>query len=410
MKNFALQLTFWSLCLGALVFPFSVALTNAAFGTAIILSAITGQFLQGFNLTRHRHTPLLFAIAAYLSLMLLGLLWSQDIDYGFKVLSHQWVWLMLPVLTVISLDDKSRDRLLTFLSIGLTLHLIYCLLQRFDIVPSPDIAGSGIHDATGYIGHIGFGFVYAVWGGWLLHRGCLQTGWMRWGHWLLASWAFMMIFLAQGRSGYLVAIAILLTLFLKNVAGRLGWKRSMIAVGLISVVLLVIVSGPAKDRIQETRSGISAAMQGDIEHHAAARWVIWYGTVKILESSPLLGVGTGGFPISYSEIIQQFPELDVYDGKGFHHPHNIYLQSMVRWGITGAVVLLVLLTIWLRVGWRVEWMKKPDSSLIILSCIAVLIHGLSAASLEEHFPAVLAIFMLGVGLGSSESEQKPLSG
>lgn len=74
------------------------------------------------------------------------------------------------------------------------------------------------------------------------------------------------------------------------------------------------------------------------------------------------------------------------------------------------IVVLALLAVWLRTGWKAEWAQKPDAGLILLSGIAVLVHGLSAASLEEHFPALLAIFMLGQGLGSGISGRRSLPG
>ncbi len=399
---------FWLLYFGALVFPFSVAATNAAFGTAILLSFFSGHFSHGTRFMQRRWPYLFYAIIAYLILMLLGLSWSKDINHGLIVISHQWLWLLLPIFISISLDQSQRNKLLLFLSIGLTLHLFYCVLQKFGLVAPPNVGGSNIDDATGYIGHIGFGFVYAIWGGWLLQRGWLEQGWIRWGCWLLSAWAFMMIFLAQGRSGYLVAIAILLIILWKHAISEFGWKRSMLAISVCLIALLILAAGPGKTRIQKTWESASAAFHGDLKH-AETRWIIWFGTLKTLEASPVFGVGTGGFPATYLKTIKQYPEFVHRGGKNFHHPHNIYLQSLVRWSAFGLIIIVMLLATWLRTGWKL-WAKEPEASLVLLSGIAVLVHGFSAASLEEHFPAVMAIIMLGIGLGDGLPTRKSLSG
>lgn len=398
----------WLLCIGAVAFPFSVAVTNAAFGAAIGASLFSGHLLKGICIIWNQYRPLLLAIAAYLLLMLLGLLWSQDISYGFKVVSHQWLWLLLPMLVAISLDHAVRNRLLLSLSIGLSLHLAYCVLQYNGLVSPPNVGGSHIHDATGYIGHIAFGFVYAIWGGWLIELGITRAGWQRWGYWLLATWAFSMIFLAQGRSGYLVAIAVLAILLTRHVVSEFGWKRFMLVGALLTITLMIIAIGPAKERIQKTWDSAVAAYQGDLQH-AEERWIIWLVTLKALESSPVVGVGTGGFPSAYKTVIKNSPELIKRAKRKYHHPHNIYLQALVRWGVPGGIAILVLIAMWLRIGWAIKMDKKPEASLILLSGIAVLVHGLSTVSLEEHFPTVMAIIMLGIGLSSDQNEKEKMS-
>jgi len=391
----------WLIAVGALVFPFSVAGANTLFALTILLSIVSGHMTDGLRLLRQKHLSLLAAICLYLLLMLCGLAWSLDRHYGMEVISHQWIWLLLPVFAAVATEMSHRRRILLFLSIGLTLHLIYCILQGFGLVEL-SFFGSGKDDPTGYIGHIGFGFVYAIWGGWLLHSGWQKHGWLRWIQWLLAAWALVMVFAAQGRSGYLISLAILLLVFYKHAVSELGLKRSLIGIGLMIIAVITLAAGPGKERVTETVDSIASVMRGDLKH-AEARWLIWYGTVMAYREHPVLGVGTGGFPSGYNAVTSNNLRLKSVN-QGFNHPHNIYLQALVRWGPFGVIMLIFLLIAWMRHGGRIDWMRSPEGCLVLISGIAVAVHGFSAVSLEEHFPAMIAIMALGIGLGSSAED------
>lgn len=200
------------LCLGALTFPFSVAAANTSLTLALLCGLASGTVWQGLTGLWHAHRPLSLAILVYLLLVLLGLSWSLDRGYGLEVVSHLWLWFLLPLVYAISTEQQWRSRILAFLSIGLSLHLVLCVIQMLGLIDI-DTAGSGTHDATGYIGHISFGIVYSIWAGWLLHFGWLEQGWKRALPWLLSFWAFAMFLPPRGEAGIWLPLPYLLLCF-----------------------------------------------------------------------------------------------------------------------------------------------------------------------------------------------------
>ncbi|MBN4076907.1 hypothetical protein JYT48_01365, partial [Mariprofundus ferrooxydans] len=197
------------LALAAFVFSFSVAATNVALGLTLALALLSGLWWQGAKQCWKIYKLLTVLICAYLVLLLLALAWSLDLSWGMHVIGRHWFWLLLPVVVVITNEEKWRQLFLIALSLGLALNLVYCTLQMYGyVVVATD--GSNATDATGHIGHIGFGFVYGLWAAWLLHVGLMRQGWQRYAAWGLAAWSYVMVFSAQGRSGYLIAAVLML--------------------------------------------------------------------------------------------------------------------------------------------------------------------------------------------------------
>ena len=414
--------TGWLLCAGAAAFPFSVAATNIALGIALISGMVSGQMLKGAKLFWHGHRWLAASMLFYWGLLALGLVWSNDVDWGLHVLGRQWFWLLVPLAVTALASDIWRNRFLGALSLGLTLHLGFCLLQMLGYVNVTTTASTTLN-ATGHIGHIGFGVVYGIWAGWLLHWGWEQPGLRRQVAWALSLWAWAMIFAAQGRSGYLVAVTVIFVVLWKHLLSGHSWQRACITVGLFLGVIGMLIAGPGKERAQETWHSFKAFQQGGLAH-AEPRWSLWFSAIETWKSHPVLGVGTGGFPKAADQVKKQWPEfnyddlvelrdLEKYGPLGTVlrmktvHPHNMYLFSLARWGIAGVVALGLLLVLWICTGWRLDWSKLQAGPLITLSGVALAVHGLSSASLEEHFSSILAALLLGVGL--AEMINKPVS-
>jgi len=340
--------------------------------------------------------------------MLLGLAWSVDRAWGLHVLGRQWYWLLPPLLMQTLRNAPWRKRFLALLSFGLVAHLAFCVLPMKGYVIGTISGGSGIHDATGHIGHIGFGVVYGMWAGFMLHWGWQRTGGWRALAWLLAAWAWVMVFLAQGRSGYLVSLVIFLVISWRHAFSGHGIRRTGFAVVFVLLTAGMLVMGPGKARMLETWQGSQAAMHGDFRHAAgpAGRILLWLGAWQAWKQRPLLGAGTGGFPAAASQVAKKFPDLNYHNINGLAvHPHNMYLLALVRWGVPGIMALGFLFFFWIRTGWRSDWSMADAGALIALPGIALAVHGLSAPSLEEHFEDILAVLLLGCGLALHSREK-----
>jgi len=393
---------FLLLCMAGVVFPFSVAATNVALGGALVIGVLSGTWGNGALRMWRCYRGLCIAMLLYWGLLLLGLLWSHDRVWGIHVISRQWEWLLVPIITEIMASGHWRTRFLAALSIGLVVHLGFCLLQMFGYVTVTTDASSAA-DATGHIGHIGFGAVYGMWAGWLLLWGWRRHGWPRMVAWLIAIWAWTFIFMAQGRSGYVVALALFLAVLWKILFRKGDWRWLAWIGGVVILVSGVLAMGPAKERLQITWQNIQAIEHGDI-YDAGPRWSMWKAALKIWQSHAGLGVGTGGFPNAAAKMAKLHPEFNYggITGQVAAHPHNMYLLALTRWSVWGMGAFLLLIWTWIRTGWKMDWRASEAGALIFLSGTALAIQGLTAPSLEEHFEAILAVLLLGSGLAMAQ--------
>jgi len=404
------------LIIAALLFPFSVAISNLALGLVLFFGLISGLFWQGVRIcyTCFRNLSLSFGI--YFLLMIAGLTWSLDVSWGLHVLGRQWFWLLIPVLVAALAEVRYYRFFLLAISVGLTAHLIVCVLQMFSWL-SIATDGSSARDATGYIGHVGFGMVYGVWAAWLLCVGLRCSGYRRWAIWSLAGWAYMMIFAAQGRSGYIVAAVLAIAVLFTCYRGRSVWRPLAIASCFITLIAVVLALGPGNERLQGTWQALSGQQQqqldqaGDFASKATQyRWYMWQTAVQVWQDYPLAGVGTGGFPAAIEQMTAagrvdtgQY-RIDPEVGAGLAHPHNQYLLDLARWGPVGLLCLLVLLYFWVRQGWIKPWRHAAGAPLIGLSGLSLVVYGIFEPGMEEHFSAIFAALMLAAGLARMHAD------
>ncbi|MDQ6961060.1 MAG: O-antigen ligase family protein [Mariprofundaceae bacterium] len=391
------------LYVGVLSFPFSVAAANLCFTVSLLLALFSGQLWQSLKNIRHHYPYLSGILISYFILMTLGLLWSRDVDYGLRVLSYQWIWLLVPLLAV-CLQSYRRRPFLILLSLSLSLHLIFCVMQMQGWIHFTT-GGSNQHDATGFIGHIAFGVIYGIWSALLILWGYRGQGYRRYGCWFLALWSVAMVFAAQGRSAYLVVIMVLLVILYRIAMEQQKKRYLIISMLMLAFLCLGIVLGPGKQRVVITWQGVVAAWQGQLAE-AQPRWRLWFGAVEIMKTAPWYGVGTGGYPASAQVLQAERPELEPHLGTGqvLAHLHNSYMQSFVRWGILGAFLSLALFMVWAHLGWRYRWSQNTSACMVTISGVAMLVHGLSAPAMEEHFPAMMAAMVLGVGLAGLKDQ------
>lgn len=387
------------ICAALLLFPLSIAACNIIFALSLILAIMSGAWFIGLKQCIQTAPIFSKTLIVYLSLIPIGLLWSPDISRGLTILSKQWSWLLLPLILIAAHEVRWCNRLLMFLSIGLGLHLLLSISQAFDIpLPVQAPGGSGEGDPAGLIGHISFGFLYGIWGTWLIQWGLQRRDGWRYMAWAFAVLSILMVFLVQGRSGYLVTIVVMALMLWKLWLNKMNWRLLLTATAIFAGVIIMIATGPARERLQWTADSIQAIYSGDFSK-AEARWSLWYAAWEGWKQNPLLGVGTGGFPSTADSITAAKPDL-YFGGISPAHPHQMYLLDLVRWGPVGLLMLLSLLWQWSRLGRDSDWRMNHTDSLMTMVALGLAVHGLSAPSLEEYHSSVFATIMLGLGLAA----------
>ncbi len=143
---------------------------------------------------------------------------------------------------------------------------------------------------------------------------------------------------SYSRGAYLAAFASV------TLIGIITKKKSLfILLGIIIISWKVILPSSVVDRITMTKSE-----EGVIEESAAARFILWDHALSVFSSSPLWGIGFGGFPFTIPETA------------ALHDTHSFYFRTLCEQGIIGISFLLLLFIKAFKSGWHLLKIGKNN--------------------------------------------------
>jgi O-antigen ligase len=181
-----------------------------------------------------------------------------------------------------------------------------------------------------------------------------------------------------GTAGALVFMAVVLLLKKGFAHKRLV---GYLLAGIVVTAAIVMASTPVVQRIM-------TLTRGDMEDNIAHRLNLWEGTRHMIADNPAAGTGPGTFEVAYPPYQQ--PGYTVLARYG----HNDYLQFTADAGILFIPLMLWLLYLFFKTGFKKFQSRSRQTSGIALGCmaaaIAILIHSYSDGNL--HIPANALLF------------------
>jgi O-antigen ligase len=144
------------------------------------------------------------------------------------------------------------------------------------------------------------------------------------------------MFITAGRAGqvmFFASLAVLIFQYFRN--SQL--KATIVSITLISFVIILgyNFSPLFKNRIDQVSYDL-ALFTTHPNSSIGHRIIFTKNTLEMIKNNPLIGVGTGDFPIEYEKInLVNSPAV-----KSTVQPHNMYLYVQAQLGIIGLVSLL----------------------------------------------------------------------
>lgn len=339
--------------------PTSIALINLALVLTLVSLLIVVRDLNQIVTLLKRP---LFYLPLLMFLMLLISLLYTDYDFGRAMVGkYKKLLYVFPIALFFLQDKRLAPIALKGFVIGNTIVLAVSLLawlnwfNVFNIEPA---------NPTVFHLHITQNFFMAITClVWLAM--CFQRqGWQRVAYGLLLLLGlFNILFLVNGRTGYLalaVGLGIWLWLILKNK------QRLLLALSAIVLVALVfLVPNKARDRIDEGMDEIHNCVASLNTAEYGCRSSMGFRTeftlraVDLIESSPLIGVGAGGF--SYYSPAKDFYHVNA---------HNEYLMQTLQSGLIGLTLFLLWMVCLYRAAFQLSGQAKPFMVAIISIYVA----------------------------------------
>ena len=146
------------------------------------------------------------------------------------------------------------------------------------------------------------------------------------------------LFVLSGRSGHVVAIAMLSLAIMWELPKR--FRAAVVLLPFALALVLFFSSSKVSDRLTIVKNEVQTySTQQKFVGSSGIRLELWIKTIGIVADHPLAGLGVGSWSTEYNRLEHEKNPAHVpIDGNG--NPHQEYLQWGVQLGLPGIVLLL----------------------------------------------------------------------
>lgn len=145
------------------------------------------------------------------------------------------------------------------------------------------------------------------------------------------------LFVLSGRSGHVVAIAMLSLAIMWQLPKR--FRAAILLLPFALALVLFFSSGKVRDRLTTVKTEVQTySTEQKFVGSSGIRLELWLKAIGIVSSHPLAGLGIGSWSTEYNRLEREKNPAHVpIDGNG--NPHQEYLQWGVQLGLPGIVLL-----------------------------------------------------------------------
>ena len=148
------------------------------------------------------------------------------------------------------------------------------------------------------------------------------------------------LFVLSGRSGHVVAIAMLSLAIMWQLPTRL--RALVLLLPFLLATALFLSSAKVRERLTMVKNEVqSYSSQHKSDTSSGIRLELWREAIAIIADHPFAGLGVGSWSTEYNRLeLKKNPAQRPIDGNG--NPHQEYLQWGVQLGLPGIALLLGL--------------------------------------------------------------------
>ncbi|WP_374668817.1 O-antigen ligase family protein [Ramlibacter sp.] len=366
--------------------PFSTAGTSIGMAIMLLMGAPVAARLWRLTPWRDPMVAVGLVLLAWIAARTwLGEAWGPQ---ALSEVNRYHELLFLPVLLALLQLSRRRDALLLGMVAGaLVLALLYWLAP---LIPS---AGQFLH-----LRRISAGFSFGLCAFVLLERARQGEGtaWFNRGAALFL--ALTVVFMIDSRTGH-IALLVLLPFAAWRSApqrARLPVTAAIVAAGLLAVAL----SGPVRQRIDETVRETQASLQGQTQlTSTGARIQLFRSAVVIVMESWPWGTGWQGWSSAFADLTRRrgYTNEQLLGAHTADNPHNEYLMQAGAGGAPALALFLAWLAVPLVRGIRRRADPWAGTAAIVTLAFAVacLFNSLLRDFIEGHvFMALMAWLLM----------------
>ena len=321
------------------------------FGFLFPLSVFLGNFLAiviliSFLFLEEKRTKLfhlfgnkLFrSIAIFFFLHIVGLLWSEDIQWGLEMIRKMLEFgILFPVL-IILMHKKNIDLYINSFLLAAVVIILFSFSIWLGLIPP--FKNASIENPTPFMTHITHG-PFIAFSSYISLMKFFNNFNSKNNISYLYLFLFLIfsfnVFITGGRAGHVVYLVLLLI----GLIQYYGFRPKVFIMGVCSVLIIFITayqySGIFKKRIDALTTEIVQFNEEDNHNTSVGtRLIFLQNSLRIFKDNIFIGVGTGGFPKEYAKYNDIYSEGSPLST----NPHNMYLLLIVQFGLIGLLCLL----------------------------------------------------------------------
>jgi O-antigen ligase len=382
-------LIYWLVCAAFLSIPLGTSPPVICGGLAALVWIFSGKpiKLRRAYIGQSWFWPVLVLIV----LPWIGLLYTPDpAGFGIKFAKKTHYWLYAFVVASVPFARFSSERLIKAFLLGMVINALFAALQLMGILPRMNPLAYGL--GLGYGSTAAFLVLGILMASYYFRETQDQRKRIFFG--LLMGVYFFHLIILEGRAGFFTFLVVS-PLILRKLFVKLNILRMLLA--YVAIIGVLLLSPIVRDQISRSIDQIKYHL--NIEPDRAwgkgfnvteNRLFAWRGAVQIFLENPILGVGTGGYPVIYQERGDP-------DWPYMAHPHNNFLYMAVSFGIIGILALLWFFWEIFRNAW--EERHTPLGYFVFSATLAIFVIGLVNTAIIDTSTAFLLALATGLQNG-----------
>jgi len=319
----------------AFLLPLTVFGANLIVVLIVTLWLLSGSYKSKFNeIFKNR---MLIASILFFALHVIGLLWTEDLRWGLHIVHKMWYFLLLlPVLFTLTKRRYIKHYIFSFL-LAIFITEVASYLVWFEVVEP--FKNATVRNPTPFMSHVSYNPIIAFACYLVLHEIFFNQKLKKIELFAYSFFAISMsfnMFITAGRAGqvmYFVMLSILIFQYFYSQKIK-------------AIVLIIIVCGGLfftayetsptfKYRIESTINAVES-YQINKGTSLGQRFTFASNSFEIIKEHPIIGVGTGDFPLEYKKInLKNSPDLPSPS-----NPHNMYILVVTQLGAIGLISFL----------------------------------------------------------------------
>ncbi len=367
----------------AFVLPLSVAVGNLVAGFIIIIWLFRGMFKKDWN--ELKTNTVILAVLGFYVLHIVGLLWTEDLQWGLHILKKETKFLLLPIFMLFVRKEHIKYYIYAFL-LAMSISEILSYGVWFEILP--EFKNATVANPTPFMSHISYNpfLAFAIY---LLLNAILFNKELDKKQKIIYSFfAITMsinMFITGGRGGQIMYFAMLVIILFQYFNNQ-RLKALFFAILVIPSIFLISynTSNIFKSRVDLAVTNV-LNYEKNKNTSVGLRLTFALNSWEIIKENPFIGVGTGDFKEEYKVINKKLtPQLTPTT-----NPHNMYTLELVQFGLLGLFSLLSILYFQIR-----NALKSKDDILKYTGITLPLLFGVimfSDSYLLGHYTSMLFI-------------------